>query len=205
MLSNYSLIYFIISLFLDSLETKNYYMKLKEVFELENADEKSLNFILNALSKSNLDGFDYIEFAQAVKRLQDMPMDESMALKSAYSTVSTIGLSKDKLVKSAQYYLDVLAKERKVFKQSVEDRKILKIERQKRKMQTILEEIEKLETRKKQITEKLALFKKEYDDISGSLDAENEKIIMTERAFDDTISRLAARIEKDIEKINHTL
>ena len=60
-------------------------MSLYNVFNSGITDDKSLKFIIRALDKSNLEGFDYLEFIQAVDNLKKLPMEEDLAFKSAFS------------------------------------------------------------------------------------------------------------------------
>ena len=70
----------------------------KSLFKTEGLDERSLEFLTTALEKSNLPGFDYLEFKRAVADLlSNMNMDEATAYKSAFTTVATtLGLTKGK-------------------------------------------------------------------------------------------------------------
>ena len=64
-------------------------------------DEKSLNFLVKALEKNNLPGFDYIEFKQSLGSLLSMDMLEETAFKSVFATATSVGLTKDKLLISS--------------------------------------------------------------------------------------------------------
>ena len=75
---------------------------LKNIFGNDHGlDEKSVDYLTSALAKNNLPGFDYLEFKQSLAALADLGMDEPTAIKSAFATASTVGLTKDKLVKTA--------------------------------------------------------------------------------------------------------
>ncbi len=180
-------------------------MDLIELFRTENSDEKSLSFIVNALEKSNLQGFDYLEFIQAVEKLKNLPMEEELAFRSAFSTVSTVGLDKASLLETSQYYLEVLQKERKVFKQSVEDRRLIKIERQKRRIESLEKEVESLKKRIEELQLKINDYNQEQEEIKQSLGAEEEKIFLTEKIFDETIESVISKIESDIKLIRNVI
>ncbi len=180
-------------------------MSLESVFHQEGTDKKSLQFILKALEKSNLEGFDYIEFIQAVERLKKLPMDESLAIRSAYSTVNTVGLTKEKLLESADYYLEVLSKEKKVFEQTVEDRRLVKIERQKKRIEALEKEVIQLRSKIRDMEGKIVEYQQEQENIQQNLHQEDEKITLTENAFESTISTVMQRIEKDIHLIEKNI
>src|SRR5690625_6686587 len=94
---------------------------LIEIFDKQNKlDEKSRTFLLNAIKEHNQSGFDYLEYKQALIRLEEMELDPSLAIKSAFTTATTVGLTRDKLLDSAEYYLSILNNEYKQFKQALE-------------------------------------------------------------------------------------
>ena len=78
-------------------------------------DEKSVEFISNAIEKANLPGFDYLEFRVAVDNLKKMNLDEAIAYKSAFSTAATMGLTKEKLLETAAHYKAIVLKEKEQF------------------------------------------------------------------------------------------
>ena len=83
--------------------------------ELEGNDQKSINFLSSAIEKNSLKGFDYIEFKKSLKAMQDMNLDSTTAIKSAFATASTMGLTKERLLHSIQHYKNVLSKEKSQF------------------------------------------------------------------------------------------
>ena len=90
-------------------------------------DEKSMDFLSKALEAANLPGFDYIEFRQAIDNLKKMNLDESTAFKSAFATAQTMGLTKEKLIQTAQHYKSVIQKEKEQFDVASQKQQDLKI------------------------------------------------------------------------------
>ena len=94
---------------------------LKDLFgDHHGLDSKSVVFLMKALEKNNLPGFDYIEFKQALSALTEMNMDLGTAIKSAFVTGSTVGLTKEKLLESALHYAKIIAEEKVQFQKAVE-------------------------------------------------------------------------------------
>ena len=79
---------------------------------------KFVEVLAAALEKNNQQGFDYFEFRQALRNLAKMPMDEATRFHSAYAMAQTMGVTPEKLVESAKFYLDVLAKEQAKFSEA---------------------------------------------------------------------------------------
>ncbi|MCB0678879.1 MAG: hypothetical protein KDC30_19420, partial [Saprospiraceae bacterium] len=94
---------------------------LQSIFgQVTGLDDKSIQFLTQALSKNNLPGFDYLEFKQSLSALAALNMDEVTAFKSAFATAATVGLTKDKLLKTARHYKNVLDQEKKQFDEALQ-------------------------------------------------------------------------------------
>ncbi len=88
-------------------------MSLDKAFDtMSQEDDRFANVLMKALEEKNLEGFDYLEFKQSVAKLLDIGMDHDTALKAAFATGSTAGLTLEKLVKTARYYTEVLQDEK---------------------------------------------------------------------------------------------
>lgn len=81
-------------------------------------NEKFVNILLGAIEKNNVDGFDYLEFKQALQNLGGVEMDEGTKFQSALAMAKTMGASKQVLFDSAELYLKVLSKEEAKFMES---------------------------------------------------------------------------------------
>ena len=176
---------------------------LKNIFgDTTGLDEKSMEFLTSALVKNNLPGFDYLEFKQSLSALSNLDMDEATAFKSAFATASTVGLTKEKLLKTAEHYHDVLMQENKAFdealqkqmKQKVESKKA-EMEKMKKQIQEHQEQIAKLE---EAITKKQSILDRADETIQASLD----KINSTKTQFESTFQAILNQISRDIEDIN---
>jgi len=180
--------------------------KLKAVFQnLENLDEKSVEFLLKAIDASNLPGFDYLEFKQSLNALQTLNMDEEIAMKSAYATGSTVGLTKVKLIKSAQHYRGVLQKEKEQFDAALQKQMFQRVEHKisektelAKKVQQYQEKITQLKVEIQKIEEKLG---KADNEIKGA----QLKIEGTKNKFETTFDALISQIDSDIDKLNNLL
>ncbi len=78
-------------------------------------DEKFINRLLGALEENNLEGFDYLEYKQALQNLGNVQMEEGTKFQSALAMATTMGASSEKLISSAEHYIKVLGKEETKF------------------------------------------------------------------------------------------
>ncbi len=168
-------------------------------------DEKSLQFLISALEKNNLPGFDYIEFKQSLSKLLAMDMDEGTAFKSAFATASTLGVTKDKLKQTATHYQKILSKEKAQFDNALQkqmtqrvDGKYKEVERLKQQVVEYEKKIEELKTRIESANNTIA-------QADAQIENAKTKIESTREAFDFTHQSIMNQINIDIENIEQYL
>jgi cell division protein FtsB len=76
---------------------------------------KFTDILLGAMEKANMEGFDYLEYKKSLQSLQKMNMVEATAYQSAFAMAQTMGASPEKLINSAQHYLQALKVEEEKF------------------------------------------------------------------------------------------
>lgn len=175
---------------------------LRTIFgDTHGLDQKSVEFLTKALEKNNLPGFDYLEFKLSLGRLIAMDLAEETAFKSAFATASTVGLTKDKLVGTAQHYKQVLINEKQEFDQALNNQlqkrvKSKQVEVEKLKAQIVIwkEEIEKL---KNQAIQAQATI----DTADEVMRTEMKKIEQTKEHFEHTHQSILNQIDLDLGNI----
>jgi hypothetical protein len=78
-------------------------------------DEKFYNSFLKLIETNNIDGVDYFEFSRAKKANENMPgFTEAMKYQIAFNSVNTFSsepITKEHLIKTADFYIDKLNQE----------------------------------------------------------------------------------------------
>lgn len=168
-------------------------------------DEKSVTFLAKALERANLPGFDYIEFKQSLHALQAMNMEEETSFKSAFATASTVGLTKDKLLKTAEHYKNILTQEKTQFdaamRKQIEQRvnsKAGEVERLKKQVEEYRRKIDELE-------EKIRRSQDTIDNADSHIQEAKERIMNTKEGFETTHQSVMNQIEIDIDNIRRYL
>ena len=168
-------------------------------------NEKFLNVLLEAMEKSNLDGFDYIEFKQFLKSLGKVELDEATRFRSAFATGQTMGATKENLISSAGRYLDILKREEDRFNEAVKNQRSKLIDDKK----SGIDRLEQSITAKE---EQIARLNKEIEDAGNEIRQQKEelalsqaKVQQTENDFKTTYQTLIGQLKDDIEKINKYL
>ena len=179
---------------------------LKKLLDLPtDIDSKSTNLLLKAIKEHNREGFDYLEFLVSVDKLKAMDMDDLTAIKSAYATASTFGLSKDTLVSSGQYYISVLRKEYEAFKDALTRQIEKKIVAPKAKVQKMEKEYSEIDKKIEELIKRKERFKEEVDKIKSNLDKDQEDLTQREQKFNDTFNTIKDAIERNIQSFKDQL
>ncbi|MBY5957138.1 hypothetical protein KUV50_03250 [Membranicola marinus] len=181
-------------------------ISLKEIFDDANElDKKSLDFLLKAIAKNNQTGFDYLEFKQALIRLNKMGVDEDTAIKSAFATASTVGLTKEKLLESAGYYLNILKDEFKQFNTALEKQMESKVHSREKQKSSLESKITALDKKIKNLTEERKDLESKLSSIDQQADVARKKIKETSDRFEKTLKAITVRIEGDVDQFDSEL
>jgi hypothetical protein len=169
------------------------------------ADGKILDSLIKALEDNNLPGEDYMEYAEALQSMEKIPLEESVKIQTVLATLSTRGLTKEKIVESGTYYISVLEKEKQKFGKAME-------KQMKEGVMTKQQEIDALEELNKTKSQQIAALTQEIKDNQAEVEkikakiAENEvKIKGTEANFLTTYNFVVQQLQANIDKINALL
>lgn len=77
------------------------------------------NVLEEAIRKNNPAGPDYFEFSDVLRKLEGRPFTEQQKYENAFAAFESMGITSEKLVKSAESYLKVMDKEKSEFEQEL--------------------------------------------------------------------------------------
>jgi cytochrome c556 len=164
-------------------------------------DQKYVDILLGALEKNNQEGYDYLEYKQALQSLKGMGMDEATMFKSALAMAATMGANKDKILQTGGSYLQVLEREQQKFNEA------LNIQNQKL-AQTKDNGIANLESgivaKQKQVENLLAEIEKDkarLQEVKDEISQSSQKIQQTAANFVSAYSLVSDQIKQDLDKI----
>lgn len=168
-------------------------------------DERFLDTLLGALEANNMEGFDYLEFRQALLSLESMQFDEATRFKSALAMASTMKVTPDELLRSAKVYLNVLDKENKSFSEALRLQEETQIKSREERIASIEQSITAQQEEIEKLMAQIGQSKQESDKIKKELTDVHDKIRETKSLFEKTFSYLYGRINTDIQKMNQYL
>ncbi|MFK7980981.1 MAG: hypothetical protein AB8G86_13430 [Saprospiraceae bacterium] len=165
-------------------------------------EQKFVSLFIKTLEKNNQPGFDYIEFKQSLGVMAKMNIDESTAIRSAFATASTVGLTKKKLMESANYYAKVINQEKEHFDAALAKRINQKVGGKVKEVEKLKEQIIKYKEKIAQLSAQIEKHQHTIDTADEQIQAEKEKIIGTQNNFERTHENFIEQIKTDIDNFN---
>ena len=175
-------------------------INIKELFSLsEDLHTKSLNALIRALKDGATNNFDYLRFKSSIKSLGDLDLTESQSFKSAFTTAQTIGVTKDKLVKSANYYKTLLNKELDKFGTAMQSQYKQRVTAKEEEAKKYEKRIRDTEIKIKNLSKELDAFKANIETLNNAAVKENEKIVAAKEKFLGAFNEIKNSIESDVQ------
>jgi len=165
-------------------------------------NEKFLNILLEAMDKSNAQGFDYIEFKQFLKSLDKVDLDEATKFRSAFATGQTMGATKENLINSGNRYLEILKQEEERFEQAVKNQRSKTIDDKQSGMVTLEKTITEKEQQIAKLTAEIESHRKEIQQRKEDIALAQAKVLQTQSDFQHTYKLLIGQLQEDLQKIN---
>ncbi len=159
--------------------------------------------LMLALAKANMPGEDYLEFAKALIAMKNIPLEENVKIQTVLATLSTKGLTVEKVVSSADYYIKILQNEKDKFNIAFENNKTEKL---KQKAQTVSELEEAIKKKTEQIallTEEINKSRDEVVSVKNDIQKDKTKLQTMAGDFNITYSSVVEQIKNNIASIKN--
>lgn len=166
---------------------------------------KFMDILLKAMETQNLDGFDYLEYKQSLRSLEKMPMDEATRYQSAYAMAQTMGATPDKLVKTAQHYVDVLKKEELKFEEALANQQKTQIGSKQGEIGKLEEVIQQKAEQIKQLTKEIEEHQRRSEQLKKEIKQASGKVESTKNNFIASYNALVAQINQDMDRMRKYL
>jgi uncharacterized coiled-coil protein SlyX len=186
-------------------------MKLeKPVYDKDNPpkgkpNEKFVNILLGAIESNNVEGFDYLEFKQALQNLSGVEMDEATKFKSALAMAKTMGASKKVLFSSADLYLNVLSREESKFMESFSKQVNIQVNNRNEDITNLEKGIALKNKQIKELQAEIEAQEKALNKKKTSADQASAKVKATKDSFFHAYHIVSEQIKADIEKMKKYL
>lgn len=168
-------------------------------------DPKFVDILLKAIEKNNMDGFDYLEYKQSLQSLQSMAMDDATRYKSAFAMAKTMGATPEKLLKSANHYINVLKKEEAKFKEALVNQRKSQIQGREAKINSFETAIKEKKAQIKKMMEEIDRKEKDLEKLKTEINKSAAKVESTDQRFHLALNVVMGQIAHDLEKMKQFL
>ncbi len=164
-------------------------------------NQKIFDSLQQAVLRSNIEGEDYLEFAEAFNSMAGIPLAEEIKIQTVLATLSTRGLTVQKIYESADYYVKVLENEKSKFDE------VSKIQRQgqvEKKNEDIINLDRLMEEKKQQIEllgKEIQKLQEEVLSIKNEIANAEVKIQETTDSFSITFDAIVNQIKRNISMV----
>ncbi len=169
------------------------------------ATQEFMEVLFKAMEQNNIQGFDYLEFKQSLASLKKMPMDEQTRYQSAFAMAQTMGATPDKLIQTAQHYLDILKTEEQKFEQAVTNQKTKLIGSKEQEILKAEEAVKAKAEQIKQLTQEIEAHQKQVDQLRREIADATVKVETTKSNFIASYNTLVAQISEDMQNMKQFL
>jgi len=157
--------------------------------------------LTKAIADANLPGEDYLEFMAALKAMEGINLDEKVKMQTVLATLSTKGLTVQKIIESADYYVKVLENEKEKFKQAMIKQTQGKVGNKHKQIKDLEEKNRQKADKIKALTDEINSNTAQMSKHKNDLETADLKIKSTENNFNVTYAHVANQIKSKIEKI----
>lgn len=168
-------------------------------------NSKIMEKLLKVIADNNLEGFDYIEFKNAIKSLDKLPLDEKTKFRSAFATAETIGATVPKILESIEFYQKILAKEESEFTKAINGQLSAKVGDKQQEVEKFSKMIVDKKAQIKKLTEEIDRHQKHINDVKSEITHNTLRIEQTRKDFETTYYKLKYQINEDVKKIKEYL
>src|ERR1041385_4439007 len=118
--------------------------------------EKFEKYFDNLFDKANLPGPDYYEFYKTMEMLEAHIADENARVSATFASLSIQGLTKQKLIDTANKYKDIIEQDHRNFDRALEDKMNSEVGARQSQLQTLNDKIAANSAKIQQLTKEIS-------------------------------------------------
>jgi len=166
-----------------------------------NEDAEIKKQLAAALEQANQPGYDYFEMAQSIAAQASIIPSEALRFQSTFATISSMGITPDKLVDSAQFYLTVLKKKEDEFTKTVDQHMAEAVTSRENDVVKFDADMQSKSEMIKKLTEEINEMQQQKTAIINEVSSNKAQIEQVRNNFSATMKVFVDRINSDIDKI----
>lgn len=166
-----------------------------------NVSEKFTDILLESMERNNQEGFDYIEYKRSLQTLEKMPMDEKTRYFSAFAAAQSMGISQQKLIDSAKFYLGILKTEEQQFQNATKGQREKQIGGKENAIASLESTIKEKGELIAKLTKEIQQHQADMDAMKAEIQEAVVKIDTMMQDFHASFTNLESQINADISKM----
>lgn len=181
-------------------------INLNELFEVNGQlNDKVVQKLLAAIKSGHGSDFDYLKFKKSFLALKEMGIDEDTAIKSAFSTASTMGFTKEKLTENIQQFKALLYKEREQFAHALKNQIAIHIDTKSINIKKLTDLMAENERKIKALQDQRQVIEQEIAKLHQEIEVNTAKIHTTRDDFKESFDYIVQIIEQDEQRFTRIL
>lgn len=168
-------------------------------------NENIAESLAKSLEEANLEGYDYFEFAKTLEALKPTMPAEQTLYQTAFASGSVMGATKDKLIQTAQHYLDILGKKQEEFGIAVQQQTEATVTSKEQELATMDEQIKDRADKIQALTDEINAMTNQKTEMVNEISANKVKIEQVKNDFAATLQVFVSKISRDMERIEKYL
>lgn len=157
------------------------------------------------MDKANLPGPDYYEYCKMMETLESHLPDEKTRMNAVFATLSVQGLTKEKLISTANTYKQVIETDHQNFQGALNDKTQSDVDDRKNKCLDLEEQMKKSSAQIQTLTQHIADCQAEIAKLQKEITEGEDKISQNQKGYLAAYQVMLSKIDSDINKINTTI
>jgi septal ring factor EnvC (AmiA/AmiB activator) len=155
----------------------------------------------DAIVASNLPGFDYLEFRDALVNMKDLPLPEAQKFQAVFATAQSMKVDKGKLLEAIDHYLKVVEKSSADFKAYIDGVTEKEVTSKSGTVDRLDQEMQKNAAEIQRLTQVVQELKKQQDAVRMEVAQAELEISNKKAAFEATQAAVTQNLTSDRSKI----
>lgn len=177
---------------------------LASVQKISGGSPKTKEFLKEALADGDKD-FGYTKFKQSLDAMKGIIPDEKIRYVSSFITSKTLGVTKEKLVSTAEASIKVLDRELKRFEEATEEQTQATVVSGEKNVEKLAGLIQAKTSELQKLTEEITSLQKQKSEAEAQVITDKNKIEMLKQDFNLSYTEMVNEVKSDITKISNYL
>jgi hypothetical protein len=168
-------------------------------------EEKFQKYFDQLMDKANLPGPDYYEFFKMMETLEAHIPDEKARFAATFASLSIQGLTKDKLIATANKYREIMENDRSNFEIALNNKFNVEVGRRQQEIVSFEKKIQHNADMIQKLTKEITDLQIQIGKLKTEMTEEENKLSLNKSGYMVSCAAVIGKISSDIQKIQTTL